>query len=77
MVKLGRASGALVLCTTLNAATGLLRPLSSRFPRSSNLTTASTASAMWLRRRKLHDIVNVIELPPLHYACEAGGDIGI
>src|SRR5215831_11893411 len=29
-VKLGRASAALVLCTTLNAATGLLRPFSSR-----------------------------------------------
>src|SRR5262245_27333017 len=44
-VKLGRASAGLVLCTTLNAATGRRRPLSSRFPRSSNLATASTARA--------------------------------
>src|SRR6516162_8076049 len=44
-VKLGRASGAPVLCATLNAATGLLRPFSSTFPRSSSLTIASTARA--------------------------------
>ena len=50
-VKLGRALGALVLCATLNAATGLLRPLSSRFPRFSSLATASTASAMRLLTR--------------------------
>ena len=40
-VKLGQASGALGLCTKLNAATGRRRPFSSRFPRSSSLTTAS------------------------------------
>src|SRR6516164_8951668 len=50
-VKLGRASDALVLCTTLNAATGRLRPFSSRFPRSSSLTTASTAPATRLLTR--------------------------
>src|SRR6516225_2503132 len=50
-VKLGRASAALVLCTTLNAATGLLRPFSSRFPRSSSLATALTASAIRLLTR--------------------------
>ena len=44
-VKLGRASAALVLCATLNAAAGLLRPFSSRFPRSSSLTTASSSDA--------------------------------
>ena len=44
-VKLGRASAELVLCATLNAATGRRRPFSSRFPRSSNLATASTARA--------------------------------
>src|SRR5947207_11721638 len=44
-VKLGRASAGLVLCATLNAATGRRRPFSSRFPRSSNLATASTARA--------------------------------
>jgi hypothetical protein len=47
-VKLGRASAGLVLCATLNAATGRRRPFRSRFPRSSNLATASTASAMRL-----------------------------
>src|SRR5262249_18962210 len=50
-VKLGRASAALVLCTTLNAAIGLRRPFSSRFPRSSSLTAASTAPAMRLLTR--------------------------
>ena len=50
-VKLGRAAAGLVLCMTLNAATGRRRSLSSRFPRSSNLATASTASAMWLLTR--------------------------
>src|SRR6516162_4719545 len=50
-IKLGRASAALVLCATLNAATGLLKPFRSRFPRSSSLTTASTAPAMRLLTR--------------------------
>src|SRR6516165_9944616 len=50
-VKLGRALGALVLCATLNAATGLLRPLSSRFPRFSRIATASTALATRLLTR--------------------------
>src|SRR5215472_7436619 len=50
-VKLGRASTGLVLCTTLNAATGRLRPFSSRFPRSSSLAIASTAPAMRLLTR--------------------------
>src|SRR5437763_15172216 len=50
-VKLGRASAGLVLCTTLNAAIGRRKPLSSRFPRPSSLATASTASAMRLLTR--------------------------
>jgi hypothetical protein len=44
-LKLGRASAGLVLCVTLNTVTGRRRPFSSRFPRSSNLATASTARA--------------------------------
>src|ERR1051325_6942699 len=47
-VKLGRASAGLVLCAMLNAATGRRRPFSSKLPRSSNLATASTASAIRL-----------------------------
>jgi transcriptional regulator with GAF, ATPase, and Fis domain len=39
------------LCATLNAATGRRRPLSSRFPRSSSLAIAPTASAMRLLTR--------------------------
>ncbi len=50
-VKLGRPSAGLVLCTTLNAATGRRSPFSSRLPRSSSLATASTASAMRLLTR--------------------------
>src|SRR5215831_18562005 len=50
-VKLGRASAGLVLCTTLNAATGRRRPIRSRFLRSSNLATASTARATRLLTR--------------------------
>src|SRR6516165_5027050 len=44
-VKLGRASAALLLRAILKAATGRLRPFSSRVPRSSSLATAPTAAA--------------------------------
>jgi hypothetical protein len=46
-----RAGAPLISSVTLNAATGLLRPFSSRFPRSSSLATASTAPAMRLLTR--------------------------
>jgi hypothetical protein len=46
-----RADAPLISSVTLNAATGLRRPFSSRFPRSSSLATASTAPAMRLLTR--------------------------
>ena len=65
-VKLGRASAGLVLCATLNAATGRRRPFSSRFPRSSNRATASTARATRLLTRIW---------PSLGLGTEPGGEI--
>src|SRR5215472_2649710 len=50
-VRQSGADAPLISSVTLNAATGLLRPFSSRFPRFSSLATASTASAMRLLTR--------------------------